>query len=125
MRTSFTYILTILLTGLIYSHALAAAGTVVELRALNKVTARTSTLQGPIIAPLEFGNLIINVKACWSAPADKKPEHAALMEVIDQKPGEGPETIFSGWMFASSPALSALEHPVYDLTVVSCKQDKE
>lgn len=91
-----------------------------ELRGLNKMTARASTLKGPILIPIEFGNLEITVKSCWSAPPDKKPEHAALMEIAEHKPGEGRHVVFSGWMFASSPALSALEHPVYDITVIAC-----
>ena len=98
----------------------AAVAKSVELRALNKVTARSSAIKGSLLTPMEFGKLTIVVKACWIAPTDRRPEHAALMEVTEAKPGEESEVIFSGWMFASSPALSSLEHPVYDLTVIAC-----
>jgi|GEM_PF-616162 len=95
-----------------------------ELRALNKVTTRVELLKGPLNTPMAFGNLEITVKTCWSSGADKRPEHIALMEVVEQVPGEGPKSVFSGWMFASSPGLSALEHAVYDLTVVACHDKK-
>lgn len=93
----------------------------VELRGLNKVTARVSTLEGRLGEELEFGKLTIVVSACWTAPADKQPEHAALIEITEDKPETGPTTVFSGWMFASSPTLSALEHPVYDISVIACR----
>lgn len=92
----------------------------VELRGLNKVTARVSTIDGRLGEELEFGNLTLVVRACWTAPADKQPEHAALIEITDNKPDVGPVSVFSGWMFASSPTLSALEHPVYDISVIAC-----
>lgn len=92
----------------------------VELRGLNKVTARVSTIKGALTDQLSFGNLRITVKSCWSAPPGKRPEHAALLHVIENRPGEGPQAVFSGWMFASSPALSSLEHPVYDISVIAC-----
>ena len=46
----------------------------------------------------------------------------AFMEIDDFKPDERPVRLFSGWMFASSPALSALEHPVYDVWVIGCNK---
>lgn len=99
-------------------------GQEVELRALNKVTTRIEMLKGPLATPMAFGNLEITVKTCWSSGADKRPEHIALMEVVEQVPGEGPKSVFSGWMFASSPSLSAMEHAVYDLTVIACHDKK-
>lgn len=92
----------------------------VELRGLNKVTARVSTIKGALTDQLSFGNLIITVKSCWSAPAGERPEHAALLHIVENRPGEGQKNVFSGWMFASSPALSALEHPVYDISLIAC-----
>ncbi|MGH2930162.1 MAG: DUF2155 domain-containing protein, partial [Solirubrobacteraceae bacterium] len=64
--------------------------------------------------------LEIVVRACRKTPPEEPPEAAACLEIHDIKPGEAPVEVFSGWMFASSPALSALEHPVYDVTVVDC-----
>ncbi len=95
----------------------------VELRGLNKVTARVSTIKGALGTPLSFGTLDITVRACWTAPADKQPEHAALVEIVENRPDTGQISLFSGWMFASSPTLSALEHPVYDISVLACHTD--
>jgi hypothetical protein len=53
-------------------------------------------------------------------PREETPESAALLEIHDVKPGENRVLLFKGWMFASSPALSALEHPVYDIWVKDC-----
>ena len=92
----------------------------VQLRGLNKVTAQTETLKGTLGSVLRFGSLEVIAKSCWSAPPHERPEHAALMEIMELKADEPPERIFAGWMFASSPALNALEHPVYDITLVKC-----
>lgn len=94
----------------------------VELRGLDKVTARSLALEGNLGTPLEFSNLSIVAKNCWVAPTDKRPEHAALLEITEMISDKGPQVIFYGWMFASSPALSALEHPVYDITMIACKE---
>ena len=100
----------------------ARVATGVRLRALNKVTARSSVIEGDLNKALEFGDLTITAKSCLVSPAAKRPEQAALLEIIEKNPDTGTRTLFSGWMFASSPALSALEHPVYDITVLSCKE---
>lgn len=94
------------------------------LQGLNKVTARISSLKAPIGTVVRFGNLEIIARACWQSPPEARPENAALMEVWELKPGEQPARIFAGWMFSSSPALSALEHPVYDLTVIRCEKGR-
>lgn len=92
------------------------------LQALDKVTARVSMLEARPLLPTSFGKLDILVKTCWSAPGDQRPEQAALLEIHERQPGSASSAlIFSGWMFASSPALSALEHPVYDITLISCE----
>ncbi len=98
----------------------------IRLRGLNKVTARNSMLEAPLGTIMRFGNLEIIARKCWQAPPEDRPETAALLEIRELKPGEGaPHTVFLGWMFASSPALSALEHPVYDITVLNCANVKE
>ena len=68
-----------------------------------------------------FGTLEIVVRSCHKRPPEEPPESAAFLEVTDIKPNEDPAPLFSGWMFASSPALSALEHPVYDVWVIDCR----
>ena len=91
------------------------------LQGLDKITARISTIEVPVGETVTFGSLQITVQACDKRPPEETPESAAFLQVVEQKPGEQPVTRFSGWMFASSPALSAMEHPVYDLWVLDCE----
>ena len=60
-----------------------------------------------------------------NVPPLETPEDAAFLEVVDNghDRSKPPRPVFTGWMFASSPAVSAMEHPVYDLTLLSCKSD--
>ena len=98
----------------------AAAEALAVLQGLDKVTARISTVRAPIGVTVRFGSLRIVARICRKTPPEEPPESAAFLEIDDVKPGETPQRIFSGWMFASSPALSALEHPVYDVWVIDC-----
>ncbi len=96
-------------------------GKTVILRGLDKVTARISTIEVPIQEQVRFGTLRILARSCSTRPPEEPPETSAFLEISDVRPGEAPVPLFTGWMFASSPALSALEHPVYDVWVIACK----
>ena len=91
------------------------------LEGLDKITARISKFEAPVGAPVQFGTLAIRVRDCEKSPPEDAPESAAFVEIDETRPGETRNRVFSGWMFASSPALSALEHPVYDVTLLDCK----
>ncbi len=93
------------------------------LQGLDKVTARVSTFEAPQDKPVQFGTLEVVVRTCSKAPPEEPPESTAFLEIYNVGPSEEPVRVFSGWMFASSPALSALEHPVYDIWVVDCIND--
>jgi hypothetical protein len=103
----------------------AAAETIAEpvalLQGLDKITARVSKFEAPVGTPVRFGTLSIRVRDCEKNPPEEMPESAAFLEIDEQHPGENSVRVFSGWMFASSPALSALEHPVYDVNVLDCR----
>jgi hypothetical protein len=90
------------------------------LQGLDKVTARISTITAPVGRPVRFGTLEIVARHCDKTPPEERPEAAAFLQISEVKQGEPTELLFSGWMFASSPALSALEHPIYDVVVVDC-----
>lgn len=91
------------------------------LQGLDKVTARVSRIEIPVGGgTVTFGALEISADACYKRPPEETPESAAFLRIAEQRAGETPETIFSGWMFASSPALSALENAVYDVWVIDC-----
>ena len=91
------------------------------IQGLNKTTAKTSRLEMRIGEKLNFGQISIIAHKCWQSSLDQKPESKILLEVFENKAGENPKRIFYGWMFASSPSISGLEHPIYDLTALSCK----
>jgi hypothetical protein len=98
-----------------------AKPTMAVLQGLDKITARVSTFKAPLGQSVRFGTLEVQAKACDKRPPEEPPESAAYLEIRELRPGEQPARIFAGWMFASSPALSALEHPVYDVWVVDCQ----
>lgn len=97
---------------------------VAVLRGLDKVTARVSTLEAPVGVETRFGTLVVTPRACLAAPPIDPPERAAFLEVREAGPRDtGRDALlFSGWMFASSPGLSALEHPIYDLWLLDCRE---
>ncbi len=95
---------------------------IVELKAIDRVTGRTYNLKAPVNEESNFSILQITPKVCYKSPPDKQPESSAYI-VIKEKNKEG--NIFEGWMFASSPSLNSLEHPVYDVWLLSCKINKD
>lgn len=96
----------------------------VVLQGLNKVTGHILKFEGELYVPVRFGNLEITARRCWKSPPEEQPENAALLEINELKPDEEAKRIFLGWMFSSSPGLSGLEHPVYDITVLDCEMIK-
>jgi len=98
------------------------------LQGLDKITARISLIYATLGLPTYFGSLEIVVRTCRETPPTEVPESAVFMEIrelpptADRESKREPEILFTGWMFASSPAVSALEHPVYDVWVVDCEE---
>jgi hypothetical protein len=90
------------------------------LRGLDKVTARISTFEVPIGHTVRFGTLEITVRTCDKRPPEEPPEAAAFLDIWEIRREQPAADLFRGWMFASSPALSAMEHPVYDVWVLDC-----
>ena len=103
------------------------------LRTLDKITGRFSDIEVDLNTPVRFGSLIVNMRACFRTPPEEPPESAAFLQIFtqqaEQETDAAPQVtevslsgdpLFSGWMFASSPGLSALEHPVYDVWVIKC-----
>jgi len=103
----------------------AIAGDKAIMQGLDKVTARISTFEAPLNEEVEFGTLRITLRACERTPPEEPPESAAFLDIYEVRSGEEPVSLFHGWMFASSPALSALEHPVYDVWVLECVTEQE
>lgn len=90
------------------------------LGALDKITGRVSDIVIPVGGADTFFRLSIEVMSCQEQVVGQRPEAAAFL-VITETPLEGaPIRRFSGWMFASSPSVSAMDHPIYDVWVVDC-----
>ncbi|MGB0683536.1 MAG: DUF2155 domain-containing protein [Magnetovibrionaceae bacterium] len=94
---------------------------VAVLQALDKVTGRVSTLKVPVGDVARFGNLEIIARTCDKRPPVEPPESAAFLDIWGPKDSLPDASLFRGWMFASSPALNPLEHPVYDVWVLDCE----
>lgn len=106
------------------------------LQTLDKVTARTTTVLLPVNKPSAVGPLVIDVKTCQKTPPSEQPEAAAFLQVWEakqkshdkQQPKSSTDEdesqwVFSGWMFASSPALSAMDNAVYDVWLKDCTNE--
>ena len=93
----------------------------VVLGGLDKIAARTARFEADINQQVFYNTLIVTARICKTRPPEEPPESAAYIDIQERKPDGTTANIFSGWMFASSPALNALEHPVYDIWVISCK----
>ena len=97
--------------------------TVLILRGLDKITGRSSEIVAPIGVPVKFATLRITARYCYSTPRLKSPETVAFIQIDDERPDRPPKRVFSGWMYASSPSLNALDHPLYDIWGVSCRSN--
>ena len=97
---------------------------VVKLQSLDKVTARTMTFEVRVGSTVKFGPIYIKVQSCRKAPPMEQPESASFLQIWEVTPRDESKWIYSGWMFASSPALSPMDHPIYDVWVLDCLERK-
>ncbi|MEN6541035.1 DUF2155 domain-containing protein [Parvibaculum sp.] len=124
MRSFIRLIVAALLVAGSAGAALADPYAVAVFSGLDKTTARVTKFSAAVGKPTRFGALEITVRACDKKPPEEKPSTAAYVEIrqIDEEKNEVvPAPIFKGWMFAESPGLNALEHPVYDVWLNTCK----
>lgn len=97
---------------------------VVKLKSLDKITARTETFEARVGSTVQFGPLFIKVQACRKSDPIEEPESAAFLQIWEIDTEEKAQWVFSGWMFASSPALSPMDHALYDVWVLDCQEDQ-
>lgn len=90
--------------------------------ALDKVTARISKLEIPLNQAAEFGSLKVTPRTCFSRAPDEPPKTSTFVEVEETMLDGQKKKIFSGWMFAESPGLNAVEHPIFDVWLTGCAQ---
>lgn len=102
----------------------------IRLQSLNKATAQTSTFEVKVGETIKIGPLYIRPQACRTTPATEEPESAGFIQIwtvhksaAEENNEPKAEWVFSGWMFASSPGLSSMDHSVYDLWVLGCGEE--
>ena len=100
-------------------------GNKLVIQGLDKITARIQTFEVDVGKTYKFGVLDIFVERCIFSKPIFKPESLAFIKIKDNSDRLS-EVKFRGWMFASSPALNALENSIYDISILDCKKvDKE
>jgi hypothetical protein len=92
--------------------------------ALDKVTARTSKFEVPLNSTVQFGALKVTPRVCYSRPPEEQPKTTSFVEVDEIQLDGQEKRIFTGWMFAESPGLNAVEHPVFDVWLTDCEKPK-
>ena len=88
---------------------------------LDKITGRITTFDVYVNETVQFGALQVTPRVCYSRPATEEPKTDSFVEVDEITLDRKIRRIFTGWMFAESPGLNAVEHPVYDVWLVECK----
>ncbi len=88
--------------------------------ALDKVTARIQKLEVPLNQTIEFGALKLTPRVCYSRAATERPKTTSFVEVTETELDGSEKPLFTGWMFAESPGLNAVEHPVFDVWLTEC-----
>ena len=105
--------------------ALSAAAEDIEglsavLRGVDKITGRTQTIEIPVGETKKMGDLKITLERCLKKPPEEMPENAAFLLVEEKNKDNDSKVVFNGWMFSSNPAISAMEHPIWDIWVLEC-----
>ena len=88
---------------------------------LDKITGRTIAFQAAAGETVQFGSLQITERACYTRPATEAPQTTTFVEVDEVDAANQYKRIFSGWMFAASPGLHGIEHPIYDIWLTGCE----
>ena len=88
---------------------------------LDKITATITAFDVPVNSTKQFGSLQVTPRVCYTRPITEAPKTTSFVEVNEVQLSGKLQRIFTGWMFAASPGLNAVEHPVYDVWLTNCK----
>ena len=105
-------------------YAADIAQNTARLQAMDKITGRVSEIDVPVNGLANYGTFSILVRKCVTKSAEETPENTAFIDIVDNYQTDHPVNIFKGWMFSSSPALNAVEHPIYDVWLLQCFNTK-
>jgi hypothetical protein len=102
------------------AHADRITNPVAIFAGLDKITGTITTFEVPIDGNKQFGSLVVRPRTCFSRPPEEEPKTTSFVEVEEVGTEKSAKRIFTGWMFAESPGLNAVEHPVYDVWLTGC-----
>ena len=88
---------------------------------LDKVTGVTTSFEIPIGEERRFGSVIVKPEVCYTRPVTEQPKTTSFVKIDQIEMDNSRKPIFSGWMFAESPGLSAMEHATYDVWLTGCR----
>ena len=92
---------------------------------LDKITGRIISFDVAVGETVQFGSLQLTPRICYSRPPTEAANSTAFIEVNEVTFSNEYRRIFTGWVFASSPGLHAIEHPIYDIWLIDCKGGKD
>ncbi len=101
------------------------ANKVAEFSGLDKITGRIISFDVYVNETVQFGALQVTPRVCYTRPASETPKTTSFIEVDEITLDRKIRRIFTGWMFADSPGLNAVEHPVYDVWLKNCKDKSD
>lgn len=88
---------------------------------LDKITGVTTSFEVKVNEEHKFGGLIVKPFVCYTRPVTEEPKTTSFVQVDAIEPSGTRKRAFSGWMFAESPGLSAVEHPTFDIWLTGCR----
>lgn len=121
----FSTIVLALLAGNQGAYAERIENRVAVFSGLDKITGRITSFDVYIDETVKFGQLEITPKVCYSRPVSEQPQTTSFVEVDEITLDRRIRRIFTGWMFAESPGLNALEHAVNDVWLTNCKMESD
>jgi hypothetical protein len=92
---------------------------------LDKITGRIVSFEVAVNETVQFGSLQLTPRVCYSRPETEAPRTTSFIEVEEVDAANQLSAVFNGWVFAASPGLSAIDHPVYDIWLTQCKGGTE
>ncbi len=107
------------------SRAEKISNPVAEFTGLDKITGQIRTFDVLVDETVQFGALQLTPRVCYSRPPTEAPQTTAFVEVDEVTLDRKIQRIFTGWMFADSPGLNAVDHPIYDVWLTNCKTSSE
>ena len=110
-----------MMIGLMPASAERISNPVAEFTGVDKITGRIITFDVYIDETVQFGALQVTPRVCYSRPITEEPKTDSFVEVDEITLDRKIRRIFTGWMFADSPGLNAVEHPIYDVWLTGCK----